>query len=1115
LEYKGSVYSSGQSVTGGNYDTLNVEECTRINTPLTGIWKIKVKAKNVPFGPQPFALAATYGISAQFHDVGVVAISSPVGPLDSAQITVPACTVYNYGNFTENYSVRMKIGALYNRTASISTHLPGTKQYITFPACTVYQRGNNALACSTELVGDVQSINDKQIGSVFVRVLDVGTSALLSPPAIIDSGQTIAPQARLKNLGNVAANNITVRFTINSWQDDTTITVLLPNESTLVTFANWTALPRGNLVTGCSTRLTGDMQNANDKQSGSIFVQVFDVGTTELVAPSGTVDSGSVLTPQVKIKNHGNSIVNFNALFTIDSYSSTKPVNNLTPNEERTIDFDNWTALTRGILVTKCTTQLAGDMQKNNDKITSSVLVRVLDVGTSTIISPPAIVDSGQTISPQAMVKNFGNATANNIPVRFNIGSWEDDTTITSLAANESTVVTFASWTANQRGGFATQCSTRLSGDLNPFNDKQTGSVSIRVKDIGIASITLPDTINFGATVTPICSLYNYGSTIETYQVVMKVNGVFTEMLPVSTHAPGTYANVIFIPLNLPPGDYVCSCSLAMSDMNSVNDTMSEPLFVQSLDVGVTKIIAPTGTISLGTVITPACSVYNYGNTPVIYSARMTIGGFYNEDTLVVNQTPGAYQSITFPAWTVNQIGTYNVTCSTELVGDMNTSNDEKFDSVIVTPISQAGWIRMTETPAGSSGKNPKSGSSMAGLDVTGKIYFLKASNTQDFCIYTPDAGIGTWTSETIPLGTKEAGDGKKPKKGASMAGFDNTVYVLRGNNTPGFWEYKTTPTESSGWYKLLNIPTGAKNPKDASGLVAVNIGGTDYIFAMKGSKTDEFYLYDIANNTWTPTPTKPSTGASTKVGYKKGSCLCYDGVNSVYVLKGTYGDFFSYNLTTNTWTKLKRYDYKLFINRDGKKKKIGEGSGLVYYNNKIYLLKGGNTLGFWLYDIASDSFMQMGPAADWDIPTGGGKKVKGGGALTLLGNDFYATKGSNTPEFYKHSPPSIAIAPTANQQLGTEGALGNKLITEEFKLTIVPNPAINGAVVRYSLPKAGQVVLKLYNVTGNLIKTYTNSNPSKDGLILIDTKKIPSGVYILRFSSGDLKVTRKLVIDK
>jgi hypothetical protein len=58
-EYKGNVYSGGQSITGGNYDTLNVEECVRINAPASGSWTIRVSALNVPFGPQQFALCVT------------------------------------------------------------------------------------------------------------------------------------------------------------------------------------------------------------------------------------------------------------------------------------------------------------------------------------------------------------------------------------------------------------------------------------------------------------------------------------------------------------------------------------------------------------------------------------------------------------------------------------------------------------------------------------------------------------------------------------------------------------------------------------------------------------------------------------------------------------------------------------------------------------------------------------------------------------------------------------------------------------------------------------------------------------------------------------------------
>jgi hypothetical protein len=845
---------------------------------------------------------------------------------------------------------------------------------------------------------------------------------------------------------------------------------------------------------------------------GSNPILIHDVGCTKIEGFSATLDSAAILTPACSVYNYGTATENYSVRMKVGNfYNRTASLAAHLPNTFRSITFPACTAYQRGVNAVSCSTELSGDLLTANDKSIGSFFTRVIDVGAVAIISPPPVVDSGQTISPQARIKNFGNATANNIPVRFNIGSWQDDTTIASLAANESTVVTFANWTAMQRGFFATKCSTRLTGDINPVNDKQTGSVSVGVRDVGIVASLLPDTVNSGAVVTPACSLFNYGTALETYNVITKLNGADPETLTVASHPPATYLSVVFAARTILTGLNIFSCSLAITDMNPNNDMMTKNVFGESLDVSTTKIIAPTGIIISGTVITPVCSLYNYGNAPVGYSVRMKIDDFYNEETLVTNHTPGTYQYITLPTWVANPVGTYVVSCSTELLGDMNLTNDKQTDTIMVMPSMYPFWEPQAQIPLGLSTRRPKSGSCMAGLEATNKIYFLKASNTQDFAMFTPNLTIGTWTLlETIPLGIKPD-DGKKPKKGASMAGFDNTVYVLRGNNTPGFWEYKTTPSESIGWYKLLNIPTGAKNPKDASGLVPVNTGGTDYIFTMKGSKTDEFYLYDIANNTWAPTPTKPAVGTSGKIGYKKGSCLCYDGINTVYVMKGTYGDFFSYDLSTSTWTELKRYDYKLFINRDGKKKKIGEGSGLVYYNNKIYLLKGGNTYEFWEYDIASDSFIQMGPATDWDIPTGGGKKVKGGGCLTKLDDYFYAAKGANTPEFYRHPLPFDETA----IPFPSEGAMSKKTTIEEFKVTVVPNPANKVVTIKYRLPDPTTVILKLYNIAGKLVKSPLILTPTKNGFHRINTENIPSGVYILRLITDNKTLRRKLVIKK
>jgi hypothetical protein len=55
-QYKGNVLSGGQSVTGGTYDSKNVEEGFRLNNPAVGLWTVTVAATSVPQGPQPFAL---------------------------------------------------------------------------------------------------------------------------------------------------------------------------------------------------------------------------------------------------------------------------------------------------------------------------------------------------------------------------------------------------------------------------------------------------------------------------------------------------------------------------------------------------------------------------------------------------------------------------------------------------------------------------------------------------------------------------------------------------------------------------------------------------------------------------------------------------------------------------------------------------------------------------------------------------------------------------------------------------------------------------------------------------------------------------------------------------
>ncbi|MBM3318519.1 MAG: S8 family serine peptidase [Candidatus Eisenbacteria bacterium] len=61
--YRGNVFASGQSTTGGSADRRNVEECVRRRNPASGVWTVTVTGHNVPQGPQPFAVVLNGGFA--------------------------------------------------------------------------------------------------------------------------------------------------------------------------------------------------------------------------------------------------------------------------------------------------------------------------------------------------------------------------------------------------------------------------------------------------------------------------------------------------------------------------------------------------------------------------------------------------------------------------------------------------------------------------------------------------------------------------------------------------------------------------------------------------------------------------------------------------------------------------------------------------------------------------------------------------------------------------------------------------------------------------------------------------------------------------------------------
>jgi hypothetical protein len=68
--------------------------------------------------------------------------------------------------------------------------------------------------------------------------------------------------------------------------------------------------------------------------------------------------------------------------------------------------------------------------------------------------------------------------------------------------------------------------------------------------------------------------------------------------------------------------------------------------------------------------------------------------------------------------------------------------------------------------------------------------------------------------------------------------------------------------------------------------------------------------------------------------------------------------------------------------------------------------------------------------------------------------------------------------------------------------------------ILKYALPSASEVNIKLYSIDGTIIKTLHKGMQSPDHHVLtISPLPISAGKYLLNFSAGQYKSTRKFTI--
>jgi hypothetical protein len=707
--------------------------------------------------------------------------------------------------------------------------------------------------------------------------------------------------------------------------------------------------------------------------------------------------------------------------------------------------------------------------------------------------------------------------------------SYTSTKTVTGLAPDSDRTVDFDTWPAQARGTWTVKCTTQLSADVNQSNDMLQDSVTVNVHDIAAVSIVQPRNNIPIESIIPEAVVHNSGTVRDSVVVVFKIReDSFASTRDLPEGIPVGHDTTIDFDIWYAgtPGSYTSVCSTwSRPDQFAPDNVKVDHFSVAMNDVGVVQVLSPTGSHDSSVAISPSAIVQNYGLLPATFYAYGLIrtaadSSVYRDSLKLTNLATGAETTLTFAIWPKpHGAGSYIAACSTALAGDAVPSNDTLSSAfTITTAPAVKEWISMPPMLAGSKNKNVKDGGCLAyGLESTtndtGYVYAFKGNGTYEFYRYNTVGNV--WISrDSIPafgaLGKKKA-----VKKGAALSvGTNGKVYGAKGNNTYEFWCYDPSQPAGKHWTQLADVPKGAKALKEGTGLAAVNISGTDYVYLLKGSGTLEFYRYKTSDGSWATMASAP-VGASNKP-FKYGSSIAYDGNDTIWAMKGSYNELFAYSVSSDKWVSKDTLPKK--SSPSAKKTKVKDGSDIACNGRVVYALKGDNTNEFWYYQCDSHRWYTADP-----LPAGNAnKKVKGGGALVYArtASGLFALRGNNTLEFWKYGPVAPGFFALSASRDFKDVQSQTEPRSPRFALCVTPNPftpAFN-PLISCTLPTAGNINLALYDVSGRLVGTLAcgyHAAGSFSYSLLTAHYSLASGVYVLRLTSDDAgTMCRKLVIE-
>ena len=218
-------------------------------------------------------------------------------------------------------------------------------------------------------------------------------------------------------------------------------------------------------------------------------------------------------------------------------------------------------------------------------------------------------------------------------------------------------------------------------------------------------------------------------------------------------------------------------------------------------------------------------------------------------------------------------------------------------------------------------------------------------------------------------------------------------IYAIKGTRTGDFYSYSPG---TGAWMILAMVPDGPalKQVKTGGGIAADEVNN---VYVVKGNNTVECYRYSVDSLAWRRIQDVPRGGSGKAV--KGGDMIGVPvaGGTHCYFLKAVANEFYRYATADTVW-------HQLSMPQSSRPTKWNKGSFLVYDGDHTIYAHKAKYDEMWAYNTRTDSWGTTPlPGIPFVSRSGRSKKSKDGACGVYYNGCIYALKGGNTQEFWRY----------------------------------------------------------------------------------------------------------------